>query len=91
MGIVRREIYYSGRVQGVGFRYTTSRLAARYEVSGFVQNLHDGRVYLVIEGTPPELDSLTEAIHAAMGSHIHDMQTLRTDAQGEFTTFEIRY
>ena len=37
----RRELYYSGHVQGVGFRYSTHRIALRYLVTGFVRNLPD--------------------------------------------------
>ena len=46
----QREIHYAGRVQGVGFRYTVRSLAARFDVTGFVRNLPDGRVHLVVEG-----------------------------------------
>jgi acylphosphatase len=44
----RREVHYSGHVQGVGFRYTTRSIARGYEVTGFVQNLEDGRVSRVV-------------------------------------------
>lgn len=42
-----RQVFYTGRVQGVGFRYTVKQLAAGYEVSGWVKNLPDGRVELL--------------------------------------------
>ena len=42
--IERRTVYYSGHVQGVGFRYETRSLANQFDVTGFVQNLDDGRV-----------------------------------------------
>ena len=51
-GAEQREVYYSGRVQGVGFRYTVRSLASRMAVTGFVKNLPDGRVHLVVEGSP---------------------------------------
>ena len=44
------EIFYSGRVQGVGFRYTAKTVAAGFEITGTVRNLPDGRVELVAEG-----------------------------------------
>ena len=46
----RRRIYYSGRVQGVGFRFSTQRLASGFAVAGSVKNLRDGRVEVVAEG-----------------------------------------
>ena len=39
-----RQVYYTGRVQGVGFRYSTKRIASGYDVTGSVKNLPDGRV-----------------------------------------------
>ena len=48
----RRHCYFSGRVQGVGFRYTSRNIAINYDVTGFVRNLPDGRVELVAEGPP---------------------------------------
>jgi len=47
-------IHFEGRVQGVGFRYQTLRVAQEFEVSGYVQNLADGRVCLEAEGQRPE-------------------------------------
>lgn len=57
-----KHIFYSGRVQGVGFRYATKQLAAGYDVTGWVKNLPDGRVeMLVMAQDPEELDAfLTE-------------------------------
>ena len=48
----QREVYYAGNVQGVGFRYTARCAAAGLDVTGFVRNLPDGRVHLVVEGPP---------------------------------------
>ena len=46
--MVAKQIFYSGRVQGVGFRYTTKKLAAEFDVTGWVRNLPDGRVELLV-------------------------------------------
>ena len=43
----RMQIFFSGTVQGVGFRFTAERLARRFPVTGFVRNLEDGRVEVV--------------------------------------------
>ncbi len=48
--LIRIRTLYSGRVQGVGFRYTTAEVAKRHPVFGQVRNLSDGRVELVAEG-----------------------------------------
>ena len=48
-------VFYSGHVQGVGFRYTAKTVAAGFEISGNVRNLSDGRVELIAEGAREEL------------------------------------
>jgi acylphosphatase len=71
----RRRVHYSGRVQGVGFRYTCRSLAQNFEVSGFVRNLPDGRVELVAEGEPQEVDRFLVAIFEEMDSYIERAET----------------
>lgn len=87
----QREAYFRGMVQGVGFRYTTRRIAARYEVTGFVQNLPDGRVLLVAEGSSAELDRLINAVRAEMESYIDDIEINSRPATGQYQGFDIRY
>ena len=87
----QREIHYAGRVQGVGFRYTVRSLAARFDVTGFVRNLPDGRVHLVVEGAAGEIDGFLEAIKAEMTTYIRDVQETTRPATGRFHAFEIRH
>lgn len=86
---IRRTIYFTGQVQGVGFRYTTHSIASRFAVTGFVRNLPDGRVEAVAEGNEPELDRFVQAIEQEMGRHIREVQAHDTQAVGEFEAFEI--
>lgn len=61
--MIAKQVYYSGRVQGVGFRYTTKQIAAGYEVTGWVKNLPDGRVELqAMAADGEELDAFLAAI-----------------------------
>jgi acylphosphatase len=71
----RRRVFFSGRVQGVGFRYTCQSLARGFEVAGHVRNLADGRVELVIEGEPAEIDGILTAIDREMGAYIRGVVT----------------
>lgn len=87
----RREIWFSGRVQGVGFRYTTHRLADGFQVTGFVKNLHDGRVWMVAEGSLAEIDGLIAAIKQQMAGKISDTEQKQSEYLGEFETFQIRH
>lgn len=86
----RRELLYSGRVQGVGFRYTTRQIAERYQVEGYVQNLSDGSVRLVAEGETSELDRFLSAVGLELERFIANIQTRISQATGEFEQFSIR-
>lgn len=87
----RKTVYYSGRVQGVGFRYTTQQIAAGFAVCGFVKNLPDGRVQAVVEGEPAEIDRFLDAVAKAMSGYVRDARTEAGDATGEFADFDVRF
>jgi acylphosphatase len=91
MGHNRRRVLYSGRVQGVGFRYKAVGIARRFAVQGFVRNLSDGRVELIAEGEPGELDRFMEAVRHAMEDLIQGEQVETSPARDEFAGFEIRF
>lgn len=83
-------VMYSGRVQGVGFRYTVKQVAAGYEVTGTVRNLPDGRVELVAEGARDELEAFRTGIRdAGLGGFIRQEDAQWADARREFCGFEI--
>ena len=86
----RLHIHYSGRVQGVGFRYATRMLARGFDVSGIVRNLPDGRVELVVEGDRAELEAFQRAIRdSEVGYFIRQEEARWTEAKNEFRGFEI--
>ena len=86
----RWEVWFRGRVQGVGFRFATRDVASRFAVVGFVENLVDGRVRLVVEGTPAELGRFVDAVVGAMQRHVDGCERQTSSATGEFGSFEIR-
>lgn len=71
---IRREFWFAGRVQGVGFRYTVSRIAREFEVSGTVRNLNDGRVHLVAEGLAEEVSGFVDEICEEMEGYIRGVE-----------------
>ena len=87
----RSEVHYSGHVQGVGFRYTTQHIARGFDVTGFVHNLSDGRVHLVVEAEPAEIARFMREIDDRLGEYIHDVTIAELAARGEFTSFSIRH
>jgi acylphosphatase len=81
---------YSGRVQGVGFRYSVKTVAAGFEVTGTVKNLTDGRVELVAEGAKTELVEFMQAIRDSdVGGLIRGEETHWSEAKNDFRGFEI--
>jgi len=88
----RATVFYSGRVQGVGFRYTAREIACGYELTGYARNLHDGRVELVAEGAEQEVTAFLEAVRASqLGGHIRSADVNWSDATDEFQGFNIRH
>jgi acylphosphatase len=74
-----RHVFYEGRVQGVGFRYTVKNLARGFDVSGWVRNLPDGRVELQAGGDPDEVEAFLESIReSVLAGHIQreDISTI---------------
>lgn len=66
-----RHVFFEGRVQGVGFRWTVKNLARGHEVTGWVKNLPDGRVEMQASGETDEVDAFIEAIEESeLKAHI---------------------
>ncbi|HWI56285.1 MAG TPA: acylphosphatase [Bacillota bacterium] len=83
-------IFYSGNVQGVGFRYTVKTVATGFEVTGTVRNLPDGRVELTVEGTQDELEAFQQAIRdSGLGHSIRKEELRWGPATSEFRGFDI--
>jgi acylphosphatase len=87
----RREVHYRGQVQGVGFRDTVRRLAKGLPITGFVRNLDDGRVQLIVEGSTHDLAEFLESIASRMERFIRHAAVDSRAATGEFDDFTIRH
>jgi acylphosphatase len=86
---VCKRVLYQGHVQGVGFRYTTHGLARRFAVAGYVRNLPDGRVEVVVEGADQEVSRFLQALARQMAEYIEHREE-HDHAATSLTTFEIR-
>ena len=89
--VTRKTVHYSGRVQGVGFRYTTADIARGFDVAGFVRNLADGRVLVVAEGTVEEIAAFLGEVDDRMRVNIEASDAVQEAATGEFAGFNIRF
>lgn len=85
----RCHCFFKGRVQGVGFRYTTRNLAISYDVTGFVRNLPDGRVELLAEGPEHEVSGFFSAVNERMKQNIREVEHMDEPASGDFGQFII--
>lgn len=83
-------VFFQGHVQGVGFRYSAMEIARGYEVTGFVQNLTDGRVLLEIEGDREEVISYIAAVEERMAQFIRKTEKSASVRVPQFTGFVIQ-
>jgi len=83
-------VFFSGRVQSVGFRYQTLQVAKEFEVSGWVMNLPDGRVQLEAEGRPGEVKDFIAALQERMEGHIRKTEQTTGTRAPQFSGFTIR-
>jgi len=84
--------FYSGYVQGVGFRYTVRRIALGMDISGWVRNLPDGKVEALCEGEEQSLKDFIDRVSGEFpSSRVENTQISRGDATGKFNGFEIRF
>jgi acylphosphatase len=88
--VICKRVYYSGTVQGVGFRYTAQGLASGFAVSGYVRNLPDGRVELVAEGAADQVDGILSAVARRMAEYIEEATATMETPSGA-TGFRIRH
>ncbi|GIW80953.1 MAG: acylphosphatase [Gemmatales bacterium] len=88
--MICKRVQYSGRVQGVGFRYTTQSIASAYAVTGFVRNLPNGDVELVAQGSAEDVEAFLAAVARKMAGYITDAR-ITDETPGDYKDFRIRY
>jgi acylphosphatase len=88
--LVCKHVRYSGRVQGVGFRLTAQSIASGHPVVGYVRNLPQGDVEMVVQGELTEVDLVLEAIGRRMEHYIRQC-VVRDEPIGEYDEFGIRF
>jgi acylphosphatase len=86
-----RMVYYSGKVQGVGFRATTEAIAQDYPVTGWVKNLKDGRVQLLVEGPTDAVDDFLKAVRKRWKRNIEKEESEVQTVSGKYKKFTVAY
>jgi len=84
-------IYYSGRVQGIGFRYTVADMASYRKVLGWVKNLDDARVEVVAEADEDTLNIFLQQVNQHFSRYIQNADIEWLPASGEFRDFSVKF
>lgn len=84
-------IHYSGRVQGIGFRFTSRYLANELGILGWVRNLPDGRVEIVAEQEEDALEDFLSQLNSRFQRYISDVSVETLPATGDFKDFGIKF
>jgi acylphosphatase len=84
-------VYYSGTVQGVGFRATTTRIAQRHTVRGWVRNLSDGRVEVVVDGGTEAVEAFLSDVRARMADYIDEETCVERELSEPIEGFRVLY
>ena len=87
----QRIVRFAGNVQGVGFRFTTCRLAGSFDVTGSVRNCPDGSVECIVEGQADEIEAFLVAVEDRMGHFIFDRTQVSAPHTGRFQGFGVTY
>jgi acylphosphatase len=88
-GDAAARVYYTGRVQGVGFRATAADLARGYPVTGWVKNLPDGRVELWAEGPRADVEAFLAAVRKQFATNLRGEAIDWPPATGRFAQFDV--
>ncbi len=91
--MISKRVQYSGRVQGVGFRYKTHRIAQTYKVTGYVKNLPNGQVEVIVKGEELEINRFLSAVSQQMALNIENMMVvdLESSESQNFSDFLIEF
>lgn len=90
--MIAKQIFYTGHVQGVGFRYSVKQTARGFSITGWVRNLDDGRVELQIAGEAEEVGAFLKAINESeLRGHIRETTESALTQPPDFRGFEIRH
>jgi len=83
-------VFFSGHVQGVGFRFSVLQVAREFDVAGFVSNLPDGRVLVEAEGRAQDVAAFIDAVQEKMHGYIRKLDRSANRGAGQFSGFVIR-
>ena len=91
MSQIAKHMVFIGRVQGVGFRFTAARVAERYGLTGFVRNLRDGTVEMLVQGPGGDIDNCVTDIQESFAGYIRETKIEEVAFNAQHTDFKITF
>ena len=91
MATAAKNVIFSGTVQGIGFRFTVSRIATRYDLAGYVKNLPDGSVEMLVQGENSEIECLVEDVKDSFKGYIRGCKINPVPFNPGLVEFEIAF
>ncbi len=88
--MIRHQITYSGNVQGVGFRWKVLQISKSYSISGYVQNLANGKVQLLVEGELNEVEAMCKKVRVELRSYWVTTEQENKPGVSHYKSFSIR-
>ena len=89
--MIRRHMYISGEVQGVGFRYSAKYAARRLGLTGYVRNLYDGRVEVEVQGDRELISMFLSEIDAGSFVRMENIESRDIPLVPEERSFTVRH
>ena len=89
MAETAKHIFFSGHVQGVGFRFTAQSVAKRYELTGFVRNNHDGKVEMLVQGQKEDIEDCLHDLQETFA--INDFESEDIAPDPSYIDFRIKF
>lgn len=86
-----KRIIFSGRVQGVGFRFTAHNIANRYQLVGWVRNLADGTVEMIAQGDADDVSDCIRDISEYFSGYVNDAKVEEIPVDPQHTNFKITF
>ncbi len=84
-------VYYTGKVQGEGFRFTVINIATRLGVTGWVKNMVDSRVEVVAEAQEDVLKDFLAKINQSFSRYIENTEVGWQEATDKFKDFGLKF
>jgi acylphosphatase len=91
MADAAKHIIFSGRVQGVGFRFTARRIALAFQLTGYVKNLPEGSVEMLAQGNPEDIAGALRDISETFGGYIRDTNIQDLPPNPNLQSFNITF